>query len=428
MTQLGRNTEIMEQNHKNPLWTRDFTIITIGSIVSMMGNSMAGFAISLMVLDFTGSTLLYAIYIALSTMPTLVMPIISGAILDRFSRKKMIYTLDYLTGALYFTVAVILFTGKFNFVLFALFSLIIGTIGGMYYVAYESFYPLLITEGNYSKAYSIASVLETMAVFMVPVATFFYKLVGLAPLLMVNSLLFAVAATMERQIKAEEKYIETQKKAIEGQNMSHARRVLTDIKEGFDYLRAEKGLLMIAIYFLFSAMAGGASNVLCLPYYKGHFENGEYIYMLVFGCSFIGRALMGLYHYAVKIPAKYKFVIAMGVYIMIGLFEGSYMYLPVKIAMVLSFFVGVGGVTSYTIRISATQSYVPDEKKGRFNGAFQMLSTSGALIAELGAGVLTKFMDERAVLLLFNLLTVTAAIIFIGGGRAHVKKIYNTSV
>ena len=122
---------------------------------------------------------------------------------------------------------------------------------------------------------------------------------------------------MERQIKAEEKYIETQRKAIEGQNMSHARRVLTDIKEGFDYLRAEKGLLMIAIYFLFSAMAGGA---------------------------------------------------------------------------------------------------------------FQMLSTSGALIAELGAGALTKFMDERAVLLLFNLLTVTAAIIFIGGGRAHVKKIYNTSV
>ena len=64
----------MEQKHKNPLWTRDFTIITIGSIVSMMGNSMAGFAISLMVLDFTGSTMLYAIYMALSIVPILVMP------------------------------------------------------------------------------------------------------------------------------------------------------------------------------------------------------------------------------------------------------------------------------------------------------------------------------------------------------------------
>ena len=35
---------------KNPLWTRDFTIITIGSVVSMLGNNMAGFAMSLMVM------------------------------------------------------------------------------------------------------------------------------------------------------------------------------------------------------------------------------------------------------------------------------------------------------------------------------------------------------------------------------------------
>ncbi len=69
-----------------------------------------------------------------------------------------------------------------------------------------------------------------------------------------------------------------------------------------------------------------------------------------------------------KMPAGMKFYIAMGVYIIIGVFEGSYMYLPVGIAMALSFCVGIGGVTSYTIRVSSTQSYVPDEKKCRFAG------------------------------------------------------------
>ena len=62
---------------KNPLWTRDFTIITIGSVVSMLGNSMAGFAMSLMVLDFTGSTMLYAIYLMTYTVPQLLVPIFS---------------------------------------------------------------------------------------------------------------------------------------------------------------------------------------------------------------------------------------------------------------------------------------------------------------------------------------------------------------
>jgi Na+/melibiose symporter-like transporter len=263
---------------------------------------------------------------------------------------------------------------------------------------------------------------------MVPVATFFYKLFGMGPLLMINAVCFLVAATLETQIRAEEKYIEKQKKSIEGEDLSKVSRVLMDIKEGFRYLFSEKGLMAIAIYFLFSSMAGGASNVICLPYFKGNFENGEYLFMLVFGMSFVGRALGGAFHYKKKLDAGNKFYIALFVYIMIGIFEGLYLYTPLHVAMVLSFFVGVGGVTSYTIRISSTQSYVPDENKGRFNGAFQVLSTSGSLIAELLAGVLTLVMDQRAVLLLFELASVVAAILIIGGNRDHVKKIYNRNM
>jgi MFS family permease len=413
---------------RNPLWTRDFTIITVGSVVSMLGNSMAGFALSLMVLDYTGSTMLYAIYLMTYTVPQLIVPIISGAILDRFSRKKMIYTLDFMMGGLYLLLGILLSHGWFNFPLFALFSLTVGSVGSIYMVAYDSFYPLLISEGNYSKAYSIASVLETFAIFMVPVATFFYKLFGMGPLLMINAVCFLVAATLETQIKAEEKYIEKQKKNIEGEDLSKVSRVLIDIKEGFRYLFSEKGLMAIAIYFLFSSMAGGASNVICLPYFKGNFENGEYLFMLVFGMSFVGRALGGAFHYKKKIDAGNKFYIALFVYIMIGIFEGLYLYTPLRIAMILSFFVGVGGVTSYTIRISSTQSYVPDENKGRFNGAFQVLSTSGSLIAELLAGSLTLVMDQRAILLLFELASVVAAILIIGGNKEHVKKIYNRNM
>lgn len=410
---------------KNPLWTRDFTIITLGSVVSMLGNNMAGFAMSLMVLDFTGSTMLYAIYLMTYTVPQLVVPIVSGALLDRFSRKKMIYTLDYLMGGIYFLVGILLMSGWFSFPIFALFSLTIGTVSSIYMVAYDSLYPLLITEGNFSKAYSIASVLETMAVLMVPVATFFYNLVGMGPLMILNAITFTIAATLETQIRTEEKYIETQKNSIEGEDKGHIRRMLSDIKEGFIYLSGEKGLLAIAVYFLFSTMAGGATNVICLPYFKSTFENGEYLFMLIFGMSFIGRGIGGFFHYKKKIPTKSKYIVAIFVYVMIGVFEGLYMYVPVKVAMALAFCVGIGGVTSYTIRISATQSYVPDEKKGRFNGAFQVLSTTGSLIAEVLAGAMTLYMDQRVVMLFFQMLAVVAALVIIGGNRKHVKQIYN---
>ena len=411
-------------NNQNPLWTRDFTIITIGSVVSMFGNAMAGFAMSLMVLDISESTLLYAIFIAAFTIPQLFMPLISGAFLDRFSRKKTIYTLDFVSAFLDILMAVILFTGWFSFPVFIIYCLIIGTVQSTYMVAYESFYPLLISEGNYQKAYSIASVLETMSAVMVPVSTFLYGKIGLAPLLIVNGVCFFIAAVMETQIKAEEHYIEKQKET-RAEGAKAAKQILLDMKEGFQYFAAEKGLLAIAAYFVISSVCGGVSEVIVLPYFKSTFENGQYWYIFVMAFMLAGRAIGGFIHYKVKIPAQHRYLIAFVVYIVISVCEGFYLFFPFPVMMALCFIIGIGGVTSYTIRISATQSYVPDEKKGRFNGAFNMLMTVGMLIGEFAAGALSKVVSERIILMCAMLLCAVCAVLFIGGGRKHVAKIYN---
>lgn len=177
----------------------------------MLGNAMSGFALSLLVLDYTESSLLYAIYIATFTAPQIIAPIFSGAILDRFSRKRTIYTLDFISAGIYAMAAFILSRGWFSFPVLAVWCFVIGTINSVYMVAYESFYPMLITEGNYSKAYSIASVLETLSAVMIPISTYVYNKVGIAPLLGINAVCFLTAAIAETQIRAEEKYIETQK-------------------------------------------------------------------------------------------------------------------------------------------------------------------------------------------------------------------------
>ena len=131
------------------LWTRDFTIITLGSVVSMLGNAMSDFALNLLVLDYTGSNLLYAIYIETLTLPQIIMPIFSGAILDRFSRKRTIYTLDFISAGVYLTAALIPGRGWFSFPLLAAFCfIIIGPIDSVHHVAYTSFYPLLLLRGE----------------------------------------------------------------------------------------------------------------------------------------------------------------------------------------------------------------------------------------------------------------------------------------
>ena len=52
----------------DPLWTRDCTIVTIGTVVSMFGNAMSGFAMSLIyTLDFISAGLCLIAAIIMST-------------------------------------------------------------------------------------------------------------------------------------------------------------------------------------------------------------------------------------------------------------------------------------------------------------------------------------------------------------------------
>jgi hypothetical protein len=287
-------------------------------------------------------------------------------------------------------------------------------------VAYESFYPLLITEGNFSRAYSIAGTLETLSAVMVPVSLFLYKKFGLAPLLVGNSLCFLAAAICEVRILDVER-----EKGLKAEGAYSLSAYWTDAKEGVRYLWAEKGLLCITLYFVFSAFGGGASGVITLPYFKSTFENGEWIYMTTWGFSVLGRGIGGLMQYRIRYPAAIKYAVAFIVYCAVNILEGSYLFLPVNGMRVACFLVGILGVTSYTIRSSATQSYVPHDKKGRFNGAFIMLTTSGSLLGEALAGACTTFLPMRTVLAIFMGIALVAALVIIGGGRRHVKPLYN---
>lgn len=416
----------MEQELKpaKRLWTRDFTIITAGSAVSMFGNTMAGFAISLLVLDYTSSSMLYAIYLAVYMLPQIFAPFLSGPILDRFSRKKAIYTLDFLSAGLYAVSGFLLRSGWFSYPALLVWCFLVGTINSVYLVAYESFYPLLISEGNFTKAYSISSVLETLSAVMAPVSAFLYNTIGIFPLLEIIAVFFFIAACIETQIMAEEKYIETQKQHIT--ESRPARQLIADFREGVQYLSSEKGLLAVTAYFIVTSFAGGAMGVVTLPYFKYTFENGEYLYMLVGGMMMLGRTVGGTIHYRHRFPPDKKYATAITVYIVTSLIEGFYLYLRIPFMLPLMFVSGMLSVTSYTIRISATQSYVPDEKKARFNGTFNMLNMAGTFLGELIAGAAATVIPGRVVLTIFMLVNALAAVLIVGVyGRKHIPQLYN---
>ena len=433
----------MKRKSNNTLWTRDFTIISIGSFISMCGNTIISFALGLLVLDYTKSVFLFAIYMVAYTLPMMIMPVIAGPFLDRFSRRKMMYTLDFVSALLFVLSAILLWNNLFNYPLLIVGCLLLGSIDSIYKVSYDSFYPLLITEGNYQKAYSITSTIDTLTGLMIPVSAILYNIIGIVPLFMINAVSFLVVAVAETQVKVREEYREEVREENIEENREEVREdnrekdskekhvvftregYIRDLKDGLIYLKEEKGLLAIAVYYFFSSVSGGASKVIELPFFKTNYISGEYVYMYVWGFALLGRLIGGALQYRLKIPYQKKFKIAVMVYLIISLLGGIYLFLPLRIMMTMCFMIGFCGVISYNIRVSSTQSYVPNQKKGRFNGAFHFLDTSGILLGELLSGVMVNWINDRIVLLIFMGITFLSVIVIMGTHKTKVADIYN---
>lgn len=406
------------------LWTRDFTILTLGTVVSMLGNAVAGFAIGLLVLDKTDSVLLYALFMTCYSLPRIVLPMVAGPYLDRFSRKRVIYSLDFLSAGLYAIFFILLLRGYFNYTAYLLISMLMGAIDSVYSVAYDSFYPTLISEGNFTRAYSVASLIYPLSnAIMVPVAGLCYKTIGLAPLFLFNAITFLIAAIAETQIKAIETHLNQASERFSGS------RFMRDLKDGIAYLKRERGLNAITWFFFVMMLVSSVCMTLALPYFKSlKAVDGVMQYTFVMGANTIGRLIGGGVHYFFKYPAEKKYNIALFVYIVISFIDGAYLFFPFWAMLIFMLFEGMLGVTSYNIRISSTQNYLPDEMRGRFNGLFQMFTIIGTILGQLIAGAIGDLFPIRWIVAVCMSITVLMVFVIIVPNGEHVKKIYNVNV
>lgn len=412
----------MTSNRKNTLWTRDFTIISLGTVVSMLGNAVAGFAISLLVLDYTRSIFLYALFMVAYSLPKVVMPLLSGPYLDHYSRKKMIYTLDFISAALYLGMFFLLRGGFFSYVPFLLLCLLIGSIDSVYQVAYESLYPLLVSEGNFTKAYSISSLIYPLSAMAIPAASFVYERAGLAPLFAFNAATFLIAAIFETQIKAPEEHMQGSPERVSFAYLGQ------EFRGGLAYIRKEKGLLVITAYFFFTMMLCSAEDTLRLPFFKAAGISGVRLYTYVMALNVLGRLVGGLFHYRFRYNPSTKFNVALGVYITISLLEGSFIYFPAAAMLTMCFFSGFLAVNSYNIRIASTQSYVPNGYRARFNGTFLMICTLGSTLGNLLAGAFGGHFRLDYLISVSQALNLAAIFLIMYRGREHVRLIYNREV
>ena len=281
---------------KQTLWTAGFTRITVATVLTAVGGEAMNLPISLLVFDETGSTLLSALVLVCGMLPDVLISILIAPFIDKGGKKKWIVGSDLLTAVLYLAMGWYVGRHEFSYGLYLVFVLVIGTISVCYRLAYNAWYPDLIPVGLEQKGYSVSNTIyPIVTIAMSPIAAFLYEKISM------GEIFFLVAAITFAAVVVESGIAEKRKEQEESYTF---RRYWADIREGFAYLKKEKGIRNIYTYMSITQGTSEGTTILTQAFY----QTMPYLTVTMLGflksAEMVGRFLGGLLQYRKEIPVK----------------------------------------------------------------------------------------------------------------------------
>lgn len=404
---------------KPTLWNRDFTLLTVATVLGAVGGVASSFALSFLVFDETGSTLASALLLAAQILPNFVLPLVASPWLDRLPRKPFLVAGDAVNGLLYGLMGVWLLLKPFSYGGYLVFSLVLASLSSFDGLAYNAIYPNLIPKGCEQKGYTVgAMVYPTVTVVMTPLAAVLYDRLGVAAILLGQCVLSLAAALVESRIKMVEY------RRLEAGERFSLRLWAADLQDAVHFLRQDKGLGAIYAYMaVTNGVATGYSPIL-VAFFRTAPGFTMAMYSLFSVAEFGGRTLGGALHYKIAVPPKRRFGFAFLTYQLYEIMDMLLLWLPYPLMLLSRGVCGFLGINSATLREEAVQGYIPDALRAKLNAFFSVLISGASAVFTLIVGALGEMLDLRLCISLCGAFSCLACWATIWRCRRAVGEIY----
>jgi len=150
-----------------PLRSRNFTLLWIGQTVSVAGNGMFTIALPLVVLRFTHSPLDLALVFIARTIPSIILLLIGGTVVDRLSRRAVMLASDMTCGLVLAVLTVLVVTRAERLWTFLILAVVLGGASAFFRPASTAIVRDLLPEDLLMPANSLSSLSESLAQFLV---------------------------------------------------------------------------------------------------------------------------------------------------------------------------------------------------------------------------------------------------------------------
>lgn len=219
----------------------------IGNFISVFGSSIYKFAIGLYVLKLTGSGLTFAGSLIFSILPSVIMAPITGVIVDKVDKKKLIILMDIINGCIFLMLFLLFITDNINIWIIYGTNMVIGVLSNLFSTAFTSAKPKFVFKENLLGINSIGTIISSLSSILGPVVGgIVFGIIGVEIFVIFNSISFLISAIMETsidfKINDEEDKDVIQKKKSKG--------ILEDMKGGFKYIGRRKDIVYVMGIFV----------------------------------------------------------------------------------------------------------------------------------------------------------------------------------
>lgn len=185
------------------LFTKNFTLLVLGQASSLFGNIILRFALSMYVLEVTGSATVFAAILAVATVPTILLSPLGGILADRANRRNIMVALDGLTGVS--VLAATLLFGLGNDILVICVLLVaLSVLGAFETPTVQACVPQMQTGDNILKGNAVVNQIAAVSTLIAPIlGSVLYTAFGVRPVLVTSIACFFLTATFECFIKLE---------------------------------------------------------------------------------------------------------------------------------------------------------------------------------------------------------------------------------
>ncbi|GAA0116582.1 MFS transporter [Clostridium senegalense] len=340
---------------------KNFIIIVIGQIISLFGNAIQRFSMSLYLLEFTGSAAVFANILAISTIPYVLFAPIAGRLSDNVNKKKIMVYLDFFCFAIIGCYAFVLLSGKDNELIVAIVMFMLSVCSTLYGPATVSSIPQIVEKDKLTSANGIINQVGSIVNFVGPIfAGIFYGILGIKIIVIINAISFFISAIMELFLdipdvcKHEDIQYNKNNKLL---SIEFIKQSFLDMKNTFIYLKKEKKIILgIIVSYAFCNIFLVPIISIIAPYFINILLGlSSKVYGMVEGVCVLGMIFGGF-----LISMKPK---------MFSMKKLHYTYLPMIVGVILMstigfikannyIFVGIFAIGGMAIMLSLTLSNV----------------------------------------------------------------------